>query len=466
MKKTLLLIFTVLTALATYAQDITGQWNGALKIQGTQLRIVFHIVAVEGGYSSTMDSPDQGVEGIPVTSTTFENSTLKLSVMNAALEYEGVLGKDNIIVGEVRQSGQTFSIDLSREAIEKTTMSRPQEPIEPYAYYSEDITFENTQAGHSLAGTLTLPTKDGLFPVVVLISGSGPQNRDEALLGHKPFLVLSDHLTKNGIAVLRFDDRGTGLSQGDFQTATTADLATDVEAAVQYLKTRAEIDQKKIGLVGHSEGGIIAPMVASRCKAIDFIVLLAGPGISGDQLLLSQQVLIGRASGISEEALEKGRVTNKKLFELVIQSTSSEQLVIDLTNALKQTLEGNRGAELPPGVSEDDFVSAQVSQIASPWMQYFIKYDPAPTLQKVKCPVLAINGERDLQVHPTENLAGIATALQKGRNKNVTTKELPALNHLFQTCETGSPSEYAQIEETFSPVALAEILVWINEQVK
>jgi pimeloyl-ACP methyl ester carboxylesterase len=195
-------------------------------------------------------------------------------------------------------------------------------------------------------------------------------------------------------------------------------------------------------------------------------VLLAGPGVSGDQLLLSQQVLIGRASGISEEALEKGRVTNKKLFELVIQSTSSEQLVIDLTNALKQTLEGNRGAELPPGVSEDDFVSAQVSQIASPWMQYFIKYDPAPTLQKVKCPVLAINGERDLQVHPTENLAGIATALQKGRNKNVTTKELPALNHLFQTCETGSPSEYAQIEETFSPVALAEILVWINEQVK
>ena len=357
-------------------------------------------------------------------------------------------------------------MNLSKEIIEKEKLVRPQEPTKPYSYYSEDITFENKIAGISLAGTLTLPKKDGVFPVVILISGSGPQNRDEELLGHKPFLVLSDYLTKNGIAVLRYDDRGVGQSKGDFKTATSSDFATDVESAISYLKTRKEINKKKIGLIGHSEGGLIAPMVASKSKDVAFIVLLAGTGIQGDQILLLQQKLIGKASGISDVDLQKNEIANRKVFDIVNKSNNLDQLNNDLTTYIKQSLKDNPTEEKPAGMSDDDFVKLQVKQITNPWMQYFIKYNPAPALEKVKCPVLAINGEKDLQVPPKENLEAIKKALTKGGNKKVTTKEFPNLNHLFQECETGLPDEYAKIEQTFSPTALTEILKWIQTQTK
>jgi len=461
-----ILLISLLTSISLSAQDITGQWNGALKVQGTQLRLVFNVIKTENGVSSTMDSPDQGAKGIPTTTTNFENSILKITIANAKIEYEGTLGKDNIIVGTFKQGGQSFPMNLSKVVIEKERFVRPQEPIKPYPYYSEEVTFENNKAGIILAGTLTLPKKDGVFPVVILISGSGPQNRDEELLGHKPFLVLSDYLTKNGIAVLRYDDRGTALSKGDFKTATSADFATDVESAITYLKTRKEINKKKIGLMGHSEGGLIAPMVASKSKDVAFIVLLAGTGIQGDQILLLQQKLIGKASGISDEDLQKNELINRKAFDIVNKSNNIEQLNIDLTNFIKQSLVENPNAGKPQEMSDEEFVKLQVNQIANPWMQYFIKYNPAPALEKVKCPVLAINGEKDLQVPPKENLEAIKNALTKGGNKKVTTKELPNLNHLFQECKTGSPDEYAKIEQTFSPTALTEILNWMQTQTK
>ena len=461
-----ILLISLLTSISLTAHDITGQWNGALKIQGTQLRLVFNVTKTDNGVSSTMDSPDQGAKGIPTTTTSFKNSILKITIASAKIEYEGTLGQDNIVVGTFKQGGQSFPMNLSKEVIEKEKLVRPQEPIKPYPYYSEDITFENKKAGINLAGTLTLPTKDGVFPVVILISGSGPQNRDEELLGHKPFLVLSDFLTKNGIAVLRYDDRGTALSKGDFKTATSADFATDVESAIFYLKTRKEINKKKIGLIGHSEGGLIAPMVASKSKDVAFIVLLAGTGIQGDQILLLQQKLIRKASGISDVDLQKNELTNRKVFDIVNKSNSIEQLNIDLTNFIKQSLVENPNAEKPQGMSDEDFVKLKVKQIANPWMQYFIKYNPAPALEKVKCPVLAINGEKDLQVPPKENLEAIKKALTKGGNKKVTTNELPNLNHLFQECKTGSPDEYATIEQTFSPTALDEITKWIKLQTK
>ena len=466
MKRITLILLTNIFCLTIFGQDISGQWNGVLKVQGTQLRIVFNITKTENGINSTMDSPDQGAKGIPTTSTNFENSILKITIANAKIEYEGILGKDNNIVGTFKQGGQSFPMNLTKEIIEKEKLLRPQEPTKPYPYYSEDITFENKKAGINLAGTLTLPKKDGVFPVVILISGSGPQNRDEELLGHKPFLVLSDYLTKNGIAVLRFDDRGTALSKGDFKTATSADFATDVEAGIDYLKTRKEINKKKIGLIGHSEGGLIAPMVASKSKDVSFIVLLAGTGIKGDKLLLLQQKLIGKASGISDDDLQKSELINRKAFDIVNKSNNLEQLRTDLTKYIKQQLKDNPNAEKPSGMSDDDFVNLQVKQIANPWMQYLIKYNPAPTLEKVKCPVLAINGGKDLQVPPKENLDAIKKALTKGRNKNIKTKELPNLNHLFQECKTGSPSEYAKIEQTFSPIALIEILKWVQRQIK
>jgi uncharacterized protein len=466
MKTFLILLFSLLASISLSAQDNTGQWNGVLKVQGTQLRLVFNVTKIDNVISSTMDSPDQGAKGIPTTTTSFENSILKITIASAKIEYEGKLGQDNVIVGTFNQGGQSFPMNLSKEKIEKEKLIRPQEPIKPYSYYSEDLTFENKKAGISLAGTLTLPKNEGVFPVVILISGSGPQNRDEELLGHKPFLVLSDYLTKNGIAVLRYDDRGTGLSKGDFKTATSADFATDVESAITYLKTRKEINKKKIGLIGHSEGGLIAPMVASKSKDVSFIILLAGTGIQGGKILLLQQKLIGKALGISEEDLQKSELTNKKVFDIVNKSTTIQELDLNLTKFMKQELKDNPSTEKPAEMSDDDFVDLQVKQIATPWMQYFIKYNPALALEKVKCPVLAINGEKDLQVPPKENLEAIKNALIKGGNKRVTIKEFPNLNHLFQECKTGSPDEYATIEQTFSPTVLTEILNWLQIQTK
>ena len=465
MKTITILIITLLISFTATAQDITGKWNGVLKVQGTQLRLVFNVTKSENTFTSTMDSPDQGANGIPVTKTTFENSKIKFEVANARIEYDGEL-KDNEIIGTFKQGGQEFPMNLSRKAIEKETIKRPQEPSKPYSYYSEDVTFQNPKANISLAGTLTLPKKEGVFPVVILITGSGPQNRDEELLGHKPFLVISDYLTKNGIAVLRYDDRGVGQSKGDFKTATTADFATDVESAITYLKTRKEINKKQIGLVGHSEGGLIAPMVASKSKDVSFIVLLAGTGIQGDKLLLLQQELIAKANGASELDIKKSIQANANLFEMVVQSNDNQKLKADLTNKINEILKNDNSSEIPKGMTKDQYIALQVDQITSPWMEYFMKYNPVPALEKVKCAVLAVNGEKDLQVPPKENLSAIKNALAKGGNKNVTTIEFPNLNHLFQECKTGSPNEYASIEQTFSPTALAEITKWIKTQTK
>lgn len=412
-----------------------------------------------------MDSPDQGVKGIPATATSFENTVLKIAIENIGVEYEGNWGNDNIITGKFKQMAQSFPLNLSKETIEKEKFVRPQEPVKPYLYHEEEVFFENTKADITLAGTLTLPKKEGSFPVVVLISGSGAQNRDEELMGHKPFLVLADYLTKNGIAVLRFDDRGTAASTGNFQTATSFDFSKDVEAGVKYLQTRKEINKKKIGLAGHSEGGIIAPMLASHSKDIAFIILLAGTGIPGKQLLLAQQELIAKASGMNEMDSQKAKAINTKVFETVVKSKNQEQLKAELTEYLTQVLKDNPEIN-PQGMSEDVFIQSQVDGIASPWMQYFIQYNPATALEKVKCPVLAINGTKDLQVPAKINLDAIKAALTKGGNQHVTTKEFPGLNHLFQECATGLPAEYATIEQTFAPIVLEEILKWIQIQTK
>jgi pimeloyl-ACP methyl ester carboxylesterase len=449
-----LLLFVILTNFNLNAQDISGQWHGILKVQGTQLRLILNITKTENIYSSTMDSPDQGATGIPVTSTTFENSKLKFEVTNARIEYNGEF-KDNQFVGIFKQGGMEFPMNLSKKPITK-----PQEPTIPYSYYTEEVTFLNPKANIELSGTLSLPEKQGNFPVVILISGSGPQNRDEELLGHKPFLIISDYLTKKGIAVLRYDDRGTGQSKGDFQVATTADFATDVESAIAFLKTRKEINKTKIGLVGHSEGGVIAPMVASENKDVDFIVLLAGTGIRGDKLLLLQQESFLKASGATESEIIKSTERNAKAFDMVIKSNDDQKLKKDLSNLLNETPTG----EIPNGLSKEDFVTLHVNQITSPWMQYFLKLDPSKKLEKVKCAVLAINGEKDLQVPSKENLGAIKKALTKSGNKNVTTHEFPNLNHLFQECTTGLPSEYAEIEQTISPKVLEEVTNWILAQ--
>lgn len=462
MRKSVLILFLILTNLSVHAQDITGKWHGLLSVQGVQLRLVFNITKTERGFRSTMDSPDQGAKGIPVTSMSYKDSVLKLEISGAGIQYDGTLDKDNRFVGTFRQGGQSFSLDLIKAKIEE----EPQEPTKPYPYYSEEVKFKNPKDKIELAGTLTLPEKDGNFPAVILISGSGPQNRDEEILGHKPFLVLADYLTKKGIAVLRFDDRGTGESSGNFRAATLFDFARDVEFAVRYLQTRKEINKNKIGLIGHSEGGIIAPMIAEKSKDINFIVLLAAVGIRGDQLLLLQQELIGKVSGIGDKELQKANAINKGAFHIILESDNDDSLRMELTNYLKKVLKDNPELKKTKGMSENDYINLQVAQLVSPGMKSFIRCNPAPTLEKISCPVLAINGAKDLQVPAKVNLTAIKNALEKGGNKNVTIKELPNLNHLFQECKTGSPSEYATIEQTFSPIALEEISNWILMQVK
>ncbi|MDR2087479.1 MAG: alpha/beta fold hydrolase [Dysgonamonadaceae bacterium] len=467
MKRLIFLFIIGFTFLNVWGQDVAGDWNGILKVQNIQLRLVFHIRKTESGYSATMDSPDQQANGTPVTSVSYENAVLKLAVAHANIEYEGILGADGNITGTFRQMGHSFPLNLSQQIVEKEPLIRPQEPLKPYPYYEEEVAFEHGEDGVNtitLAGTLTLPQKDGVFPAVVLISGSGAHDRNEEIMGHKPFLVLSDYLTRNGIAVLRFDDRGTAASTGDFQTATGYDFSKDVEAGVRYLQTRKEINKKKIGLIGHSEGGCIASMVAARNKDVAFIVLLAGTGLRGDQILLLQQDLIAKVSGISETNRNQSMNINEGLFKRVLQATDTKQLKADLTDYLKQVV------QTIPDVAykemyNDNFIATSVNGMTSPWMQYFIKYDPALALEKVKCPVLAINGEKDLQVPAKVNLDAIKAALTKGGNKRVTTKELQRLNHLFQECNTGLPTEYANIEQTFSPVALNEILTWMKENI-
>lgn len=456
-------IFT--NAQTSQSQNIIGTWNGALKIQQMQLRLTFHIEANGNGYSATMDSPDQGVFGIPATSATFDGATLSVAIANIGVSFTGEL-KDSLVVGTFRQAGMELPLTLSRGIVEKVVVKRPQDPTKPYPYRSEDVTFTNKSANITLAGTLTVPQGSGRFPAVVFISGSGAQDRNEEVFNHRPFLVIADHLARNGIASLRFDDRGTAQSTGTHKGATSADFATDVESAIAYLKSRKEINLAQIGLIGHSEGGVIAPMVASKSNDVKFVVLLAGTGIKGDKLLLLQMERIGHASGMPQSDIDKATYENGKVFDMVMQSTNDEQLKAEITGYISNMVETDTTITIPQGMSKQEFIAMQVERTTDPWMLYFIRLDPTVALKSTKCAVLAINGEMDLQVPYDVNMAAIEKALKEGGNKNVTIKSFPELNHLFQRCKTGLPAEYAQIEQTIEVEVLDYITQWIKTQTK
>lgn len=448
------------------AQSIAGDWHGTLDIGGMKLRLVFHIQETDGGLSATMDSPDQGASGIPVQSVKWEEEKLTIGMPNLALTYTATLEENgNTLSGTFQQGTVSVPLNMGREAQEKPTYNRPQEPQKPYPYQEEEVSYPNEQAdGVTLAGTLTLPEGDGPFPAVILISGSGPQDRNEELLNHKPFLVIADHFTRNGIAVLRFDDRGVGQSTGDFGAATSADFATDVQAGIDYLKGRQEIMSKKIGLVGHSEGGLIGPMVAADNPDVAFLVMMAGPGVSGEEILLLQQALLARAEGSSEKEIATTRKVSKKMFSELRKSKDIEKTKKELVEYVKEEMHKLPQEDQAKLGDPDKLAEQQVGMLSSPWFRYFLTYDPAKTLQKVDCPVLAINGSKDLQVDAEQNIPAIAANLKKGGNKNVTTKVLPGLNHLFQHSETGKSSEYGQLEETFAPEALELMTEWIKKQ--
>lgn len=455
--------FIGFSSFSLHGQTIVGQWNGKLNVNGMGLRIVFHIDKDGTDYTATMDSPDQGAKGIPMSSASFSKDTLQLALAAAGIKYTGLYQNDSV-VGTFTQNGIHFPLTLKKGETAQSATQRPQEPQPPFPYKSEELTIENKQADVTLSGTLTLPKSKGKFPLAILISGSGPQNRDEELVGHKPFLVLSDYLTREGIAVFRYDDRGVGKSTGNFEAATTADFSTDVEAIVEQLKKHKNIDPSRIGLIGHSEGGIVAPMVASRNSGIHFIVLMAGTGIVGSELLLLQQALVAQAEGVSDNEIESSKNLMQEAYGLISETSNEEELEDRLTRYFLTALEENEN-EIPNDFTKENYTELLVRQLNTPWMRYFVTYDPYPALTQVHCKVLAINGSTDLQVPSEVNLRAIESALSKAGNKHYTIKELDNLNHLFQKSGSGAPSEYARIEETISPLALKTIGDWLRQNV-
>jgi pimeloyl-ACP methyl ester carboxylesterase len=435
---------------------VEGLWQGAVETHGMRLRFQLHISHdTEGSLIAALDSLDQGVTGLPANHVTLKDPIFHFEIPSVAGVYEGTLSTNkNAITGKWSQtSADNLPLNFIRsdQALE---LRRPQTPVRPFPYAEEEITFGGGAEGIVLAGTLTLPKGEGPFPAALLIAGSGPQDRDESLANHRPFLLIADALTRKGIAVLRYDKRGVGKSTGNPDAATTMDLAADAQAGLAFLKSRKEIDRAKIGLIGHSEGAMIAPYLAVRSKDVKWLVLLAAPATTGEKTLLNQSELIGRAGGLSDEQLEPSLGFDRAAYALVRKEKDPNALAEKLVALVK---ESGLDAALPPAVLE-----TQLRMLASPWFRFFLDYDPLPNLKAVNCPVLALYGQKDLQVAPKANLPLLQKALQDSMNTQAQTRQLPELNHLFQHAYTGTPAEYAAIEETFSPEALALIVDWVR----
>jgi alpha/beta superfamily hydrolase len=460
----ILLLILTLAAQPLAAQNkkvLTGSWLGKIDAGAMSLRMVFNIkINEKDSLTATADSPDQGAKDIPLGRVILSGEKLTIQAQNILGEYTGTIKNDTTIDGTWTQRGQAYPLNI-KKLKSAFAVNRPQEPKPKFPYISEDVTFTNNKFNIQLAGTLTIPGGAGPFPVAIMITGSGPQNRDEELMGHKPFLVISDWLTRNGIAVLRYDDRGVGKSQGNYASATSADLATDADAAFNFLKNNPKINPKAIGLIGHSEGGLIAPILASSNHDIAFIVSLAGPGVTGEQILVRQLEDISKLSGGSESSIKESVTTNKKLYSVLKKEKDDKKAEVKIMVIYRERLEKRKLSkeEIEKGVAQ---LKATFGAMTYPWFRYFITTDAANFWKKVNCPVLALNGEKDLQVSARENLPAIEKAVRSSGNKAVKTISLPGLNHLFQHCTTGLPSEYGQIEETFSPEALKIMSDWIN----
>ncbi len=448
-----------LAAGAATTPSVAGKWLGIIEAPGQDLRIAFEISeAKEGGYAAVVHSIDQGAMDIPMTSVTVNGDSLRLE-LKSAFAYEGKLQPDgNTIEGNWIQGGST---PLVMKRVDKIPeLNRPQTPKKPHPYREEEVAYENAKANIRIAGTLTIPGGKGPFPAVLLIAGSGPADRDESILGHKPFLVLADHLTRQGIAVLRVDKRGCGKTTGTLRGSGMEDFASDALASVKYLKSRPEVDAKRIGLVGHSEGGSVAPMVAVQTPAVSYLVLLGAQGIPFHDLLVMQDGTEAKAAGKTEEQVELIRGFSRRFYTLVLQSQDASQIERE-TKALYDTLTDAEKKALDwPNLGG----TQSLSWALRPGTREALRFDVRPYLRQVRCPVLALNGGKDSQVPPKENLGGIERELKAGGNSRYTIRELPGLNHLFQTCGTGAFSEYVKIEETMSALALRAISDWITAQ--
>jgi hypothetical protein len=433
---------------------LDGAWDGVLTIGANQLHLTLHVKTGAGGTAAWADSIDQMAYGLDVENLKRDGAAVGFEMTALKAAFTGRLAADGqSIAGQFTQGPSTLPLTLTRRApgAEPAGMKRPQTPVKPYPYREEDVVFDDAAAHVKLAGTLTLPQGTGPFAAVVLIAGSGPNTRNEPLLGHQVFLVLADYLTRHGIAVLRYDKRGTGASGGDYANATTMDFAADAEAAAAYLRARQEIDPRRVGLIGHSEGGLIAPIVAVKDPTTAFIVMMAGPGVDGLDILMEQGRLIPKAMGLTDAVVDKGAAFRQQLFDIVRSEKDPQVAAARLKAAADAFAKANGVA--PEGVE------LQAGLVNSDWFRFFYDYDPAVTLRQLRCPVLALIGSKDLQVAADQNLPPIRAALAHDPDAEV--EELPGLNHLFQTAKTGSPGEYVKIEETIAPLALQTITDWI-----
>jgi uncharacterized protein len=469
MKRIFLLVPLVLFSFYGFSQsDINGLWQGKLNV-GVELSIVFHISGEKDQKTATFDVPEQGAKDLKTSAVRVTNDSLVIEIAMIKGSFKGKRINDSTIQGEWFQ-GATVPLTLKR-ITQIAEVKRPQTPQPPFPYQSEDLVYYNKDSSIRYGATLTLPKGKGPFPAILLITGSGQQNRDEEIFNHHPFAVIADHLTKNGYAVLRVDDRGMGTTTGEVANATTRDFANDAIVGIQYLEKRKEIDKKKIGLLGHSEGGMIAEMLAAERNDIAFIILLGAPGEKTTDLMLQQNEALYTGAGLPKQYVDAYLVLYKALVTTITNISSKEEartqatkFVTDWVNSTpKEIVLATTG--ISDEASKQKFVDGFL-QFSSPWFTYFMHYDPDPVLRKITSKVLALNGEKDVQVISKANLDGIRNSLSKGKSAGYEVKEMPGLNHLFQHCNTCLPMEYGQIEQTIAPEVLDVITAWLKKNVQ
>jgi uncharacterized protein len=453
-----LIMLSVLAPSSWAAADFAGHWEGSISVPNQELGVLVDLSQADGKWSGTIDIPMQGAKGLALEGVTVTGDAIVFAIAGVpgAPTFKGDLEAAEI-KGTFTQGTYSFPFRLGREQI--SAPARPQEPKPPFPYRIEEVTYTNGPI--TLAGTLTLPEGNGPFPAVLLVSGSGAQNRDEEIFGHKPFLLLADFLTRAGIAVLRVDDRGVGGTSGSLKESTTLDLAQDALAGVKFLRQRPEIDRRRVGILGHSEGGIIAPLAASQSEDVAFIIMLAGTGVPGREILPRQMELLMREASVPEEQIAAVLAAEGRALDALVAGADSSAIRAAMRDLLRAQLASRAGGQAPDEKVIADQAEAAVVQMTSPWFRNFLTHDPRPALRRVKVPALVLAGNLDLQVDPDQNLPEIEAALKAAGNKDTTFHRFPGLNHLFQTTTSGSSAEYGAIEETMSPAVLETIRDWL-----
>jgi pimeloyl-ACP methyl ester carboxylesterase len=462
-KAILILLFIVHCSLFTVhcnAQVPNGSYEGHITYSLGELAIIVNFNAINDSLKATIDIPLQGARKIELKNVKFTDPNIyfELPAGPGLAKFDGKVMKDSI-VGSFTQGAVVGTFKLLKTKAEDT-LTKQKLP-----YKEEAVTFASD--GNTLAGTLSIPEGTGKHPAIIMISGSGANNRDEEIYGFKLFKIIADHLSRYGIAVLRYDKRGVGESKGkSVSESTTMDFAGDVEKAVQYLKTRNDIDTTKIGLFGHSEGGVIAPIVASRNKDIDFIILMAGPAVKADEVLNEQKRLIMQLAGSSKEEINKAIQMNKDVFNATRTGKGMDKIKKQMKDEVKAKFVNDSSKNKQTDAELDAAIDAQLKRYESVWWKYFIDFDPKPYLEKVNCPVLALFGELDVQVPAKQSEQPMRDALKKAGNKDVTINIIPTANHLFQEAKTGNIDEYAMLKHEFAPGFLIQISEWTRRVCK